>query len=315
MATFHCRSAFISDVHLGTPDCKASYLLDFLRKLRCEKLYLVGDIIDMDNYILRATWGSAPVTGTAWRYFDLGSGQAITQRLTNLGLSPSLYNPASFANGYYAESTGLSTGTSARTAQRSEFIEDHWQLTDRWNIYLGLRNEQFTNYNGVGAAYAKERNQLDPRLGFAWDVYGDSSLKVYGNAGRYHLGLPTSVAVRGAGPSTFPSTYYSFTSIDPVTGVPQGLSVGAPWSQTFYNNGANGTPPDAKTVSVKDLKTYYQDEYILGFDKQLPNNWTVGAKAMKAAVNRRERGHAGIRKEMTPRAISLRTCDAPRNNS
>ncbi|MBT2115855.1 carboxypeptidase regulatory-like domain-containing protein [Dyella sp. LX-66] len=234
----------------------------------------------MDNYTLRATWGSAPVTGTGWRYFDLGSGQAITQRLTNLGLSPSLYNPASFANGYYAESTGLSTGTSARTAQRSEFIEDHWQLTDRWNIYLGLRNEQFTNYNGVGAAYAKERNQLDPRLGFAWDVYGDSSLKVYGNAGRYHLGLPTSVAVRGAGPSTFPSTYYSFTSIDPVTGVPQGLSVGAPWSQTFYNNGANGTPPDAKTVSVKDLKTYYQDEYILGFDKQLPNNWTVGAKAM-----------------------------------
>ncbi|MEW5307756.1 MAG: hypothetical protein WDW36_010132 [Sanguina aurantia] len=48
MANFHCRSAFISDVHLGTPDCKARYLLDFLRKLRCEKLYLVGDIIDME---------------------------------------------------------------------------------------------------------------------------------------------------------------------------------------------------------------------------------------------------------------------------
>ena len=30
MANFHCRSAFISDVHLGTPDCKARYLLDFL---------------------------------------------------------------------------------------------------------------------------------------------------------------------------------------------------------------------------------------------------------------------------------------------
>ena len=56
MATFHCRSAFISDVHLGTPDCKAGYLLDFLRKLRCEKLYLVGDIIDMEALARRTWW-------------------------------------------------------------------------------------------------------------------------------------------------------------------------------------------------------------------------------------------------------------------
>lgn len=32
MATFHCRTAFISDVHMGTPDCKAAYLLHFLRR-------------------------------------------------------------------------------------------------------------------------------------------------------------------------------------------------------------------------------------------------------------------------------------------
>ena len=234
----------------------------------------------MDNYNLRATWGSAPVGGNQWRYYDVGNGQAIQNRLTNLGLDPALYNPANFANGWYAESTGLSTGTSARTAQRSEFVEDNWQVTDRWHAYIGLRNEQFTNYNGVGQAYARERHQLDPRLGVSWDVYGDSTLKVYANAGRYHLGLPTSVAVRGAGPSTFPSTYYSFTGIDPVTGVPTGISNGAAYSGTYYNNGANGVPPDAKTVSIKDLKTYYQDEYILGFDKQLSDTWTVGAKAM-----------------------------------
>jgi UDP-2,3-diacylglucosamine pyrophosphatase LpxH len=51
-----CRSAFISDVHLGTPDCKAAYLLDFLRNLRCEQLYLVGDIIDMEALARRRWW-------------------------------------------------------------------------------------------------------------------------------------------------------------------------------------------------------------------------------------------------------------------
>lgn len=56
MTSFHCRSAFISDVHLGTPDCKAAYLLDFLRRLRCEKLYLVGDIVDLEALSRRHWW-------------------------------------------------------------------------------------------------------------------------------------------------------------------------------------------------------------------------------------------------------------------
>jgi len=244
--------------------------------------YRIGDHdlrAGMDNYVLRATWGAIPAGGTGYVYNDLGDGQAIQDRLTSLGLNPATYNPADFPNGYYVESTALSTGTSARTNQRSQFVEDNWQVTDRWHAYIGLRNEQFTNYNGSGQAYASSRHQLDPRLGVSWDVYGDSSLKVYANAGRYHLGLPTSVAVRGAGPSSYPSQYFGFTGIDPVSGVPTGLITGN-YSGTYYNNGANGIPPDAKTVAAQHLHSYYQDEYILGFDKQLADTWTFGAKAM-----------------------------------
>jgi hypothetical protein len=40
------RSIFISDVHLGTKDCKAEALNNFLKNNSCETLYLVGDIID-----------------------------------------------------------------------------------------------------------------------------------------------------------------------------------------------------------------------------------------------------------------------------
>lgn len=41
------RSIFISDVHLGTQDCQAEFLLEFLQSTDCENLYLVGDIVDM----------------------------------------------------------------------------------------------------------------------------------------------------------------------------------------------------------------------------------------------------------------------------
>ena len=44
--TQHYRSIFVSDVHLGTRDCKAGKLNDFLKNHTCDHLYLVGDIID-----------------------------------------------------------------------------------------------------------------------------------------------------------------------------------------------------------------------------------------------------------------------------
>ena len=40
------RSVFLSDVHLGFPGCSADYLCEFLAQIRCQNLYLVGDIID-----------------------------------------------------------------------------------------------------------------------------------------------------------------------------------------------------------------------------------------------------------------------------
>jgi UDP-2,3-diacylglucosamine pyrophosphatase LpxH len=40
------RSIFVSDVHLGTKDCKAEHLNNFLKHNSCDTLYLVGDIID-----------------------------------------------------------------------------------------------------------------------------------------------------------------------------------------------------------------------------------------------------------------------------
>ncbi|MBB2203857.1 UDP-2,3-diacylglucosamine diphosphatase [Gluconacetobacter takamatsuzukensis] len=48
------RSVFVSDVHLGTRDCRADLLAEFLRTMTCERLYLVGDIID--GWKLKRSW-------------------------------------------------------------------------------------------------------------------------------------------------------------------------------------------------------------------------------------------------------------------
>src|SRR6185436_17021235 len=58
-ATF--KTVWVSDVHLGSRACRVQLLLDFLRQTRCETLYLVGDIIDLESLRRSFFW---PTTHT-----------------------------------------------------------------------------------------------------------------------------------------------------------------------------------------------------------------------------------------------------------
>lgn len=51
---YRYRTVFISDVHLGTRDCRSDFLADFLRQSSCETMFLVGDIFD--GWRLRKSW-------------------------------------------------------------------------------------------------------------------------------------------------------------------------------------------------------------------------------------------------------------------
>jgi UDP-2,3-diacylglucosamine pyrophosphatase LpxH len=50
------RTIFISDVHLGSTGCRARDLVAFLKRVECDTLYLVGDILDMWRLKQRWHW-------------------------------------------------------------------------------------------------------------------------------------------------------------------------------------------------------------------------------------------------------------------
>ena len=190
--------------------------------------------------------------------------------------------------GYYVRRQYYTQVGNIKTSQAAQFIEDRWQLTDNFLLSLGLRNEQFTNYTGGGEPYISQRHQLAPRIGAVWDVNGDSSLKVYGNGGRYHLVLPSNVALRGASASTYTKEYFTYSGVDPVTGAPTGLtnipvdpSFGTlcPGSQYLVSSNLEcGDAPDPRTVAAKDIKSHYQDEFIIGMEQALNEDYSWGAK-------------------------------------
>ncbi|MHB1057877.1 MAG: TonB-dependent receptor [Rhodanobacter sp.] len=175
----------------------------------------------------------------------------------------------------------FSTGASVDILQDSYYLEDTWHVTDNFLAYAGLRNDSFKNRNGDGDTYVAQDNIWQPRLGFSWDVHGDSTLKVYGSAGDYSLPIAANVALRGASASVFHIEDFSYTRVDPVTGAPlDPVSLG----DGQYINGEAGQTPPPGAVADRSLKPYQQREFILGATRQVAD-WTFGVKGMYRKLN------------------------------
>jgi UDP-2,3-diacylglucosamine pyrophosphatase LpxH len=58
-AKVHFRTIILSDLHLGTKDAQARELLEVLRGVRCQKMILNGDIIDLWSLQRNNYWGPA----------------------------------------------------------------------------------------------------------------------------------------------------------------------------------------------------------------------------------------------------------------
>lgn len=159
------------------------------------------------------------------------------------------------------------------------YVEDTWQVTDNFLAYLGLRQETFENKGGNGETFIEADDLIGPRLGFSWDVRGDSSWKVFANAGRYFLPVATNTNIRATRLEFRDESYWTFTAIDPVTGAPTGLQrIGGP-----FITGSNEVA-DPRTIADQELDPMYQDEYILGTQFAFGSNWSMGVRGIHRAV-------------------------------
>jgi TonB-dependent Receptor Plug Domain. len=209
--------------------------------------------------------------GYYWNYGSTSNLDPTAPLVSGAGAGGgSVANPVNYPNGqtgYYVDQIHYANGGSFTVQQKAQYIEDNWQVTPNILLNIGLRNDQFTNYDANNHPYVRETSpQWAPRVGFSWDIFGDSSAKLYANAGRYYLALPSGLGSRMASASTFTDQYYTYASID-ANGVPQGLTRIPATVDPFSADGELGTARDPKTISSIDLKPEYQDEFVLGFQK------------------------------------------------
>lgn len=232
--------------------------------------------------------------GYAWNYGSGGANSYVVG--TNPNAAPWVDSTAAYPNGgggYYVSKYKFFTAASVAVKQRAQFIQDNWQITNNLLLNLGLRNDQFTNLNAVGVPYIREHSgQLAPRLGFSWDAFGDSTLKVFGNVGRYYLALPTGVAVREASASTFTNEYYTYSGIDPATGYPTGLTPINSKGQTtgpaapVSSNNEYGQALNPYTVHSTNIKAEFQDQFVLGMQQEFAQSWVYGVQGTYSKLGR-----------------------------
>jgi hypothetical protein len=215
---------------------------------------------DVDTFKSRD--GEASEGGVAWRYVTRRGQDMVRRRV-------------------------FQTGADVEVDSKAFYIEDTWNITDRFLAYIGLRWDSFENKNGEGQTYVKQDNQFGPRLGLSWDVKGDSSLKIFANAGRYALPIAATVAVRGSSPSLYSQQYFLYDGVDTSTGAPiNPTPTGEDADALRYLNNEFGVGKDPRTIASKNLEPQYQDEYILGFQKQLADNFSVGVRGIYRELKR-----------------------------
>ena len=240
---------------------------DRRKQFRVDGEWTVGDHsigFGYDREDWNTVGGSEYVGGQYYRYIDATPG----------GVAP---NGAAIPDGVtqIVRRRVLRNGGSVDITQGALYVQDDWKVNDNLLVYGGLRNEAFDNKNPAGETFAKLSTQIAPRLGFSWDMNGDSSRKVFGSLGRYHLPIAANTNVRASGGEIDYAEYYTFTGIDPVTGAP---TIGQQLGGRTYTS--NGVIPNPRSVADRNLKSMYQDELILGFQQQLANNWSVGVRGI-----------------------------------
>ena len=161
---------------------------------------------------------------------------------------------------------------SPRTRNVSAYAQDAWRIRENIALNLGLRFERqrLTDFHGETALRV---DNWAPRLNVAWDVGSDGRSKLFAGFGRYFESIPQFIGSRAFGGRTFANSF----NFDPRPGS-FAPDPGAP-----FESGAFG---DSVTSVAAGIRGQYVDEWLLGFERQLPGGFVVGTKVARRHLGR-----------------------------
>jgi hypothetical protein len=160
------------------------------------------------------------------------------------------------------------------------YLQDSWTIADKFTLNVGLRVEK-EDIPAFAEGYDPPVqfdffDKFAPRVGFAYDVFGDSSLKIFGSFGIYYDVMKLEMAEGSYGGFKWLSSYYDLVGTNwefpeadhPLTG---GLAGGEYYQTRNWREVSFDT-------TQPDMQPYQKNEYTFGIQKTLGEDWSISAR-------------------------------------
>jgi len=161
------------------------------------------------------------------------------------------------------------------------YIQDSWTISNKFTLNFGVRAEsEYIPYYGSDEDLAGIRpmewgfgEKIAPRLGFVYDVNGDSSFKIFGSFGIYYDVMKLHMAANSFGGFKWKSAIYALDTYE--------------WDQIGLDSWTYGDPLavfDFRPVDLDmvdpDLKPMSQREISFGAEKKLADNISLSVRVV-----------------------------------
>ncbi len=168
----------------------------------------------------------------------------------------------------------------------SIYLQDSWTIANRLTLNVGLRTEaEYLPSYTTDSAYAGIKkpinfsfaDKLSPRVGFAYDVFGDSSLKIYGSFGIFQDVMKLNMGANGLGGLKWKSAYYTLDDWDYTRIGVDGYFPGTLLTTVDFR-------PPLFNVIDPDMKPFTQREISLGVEKKLTEDSSLSVRLVNKKV-------------------------------